>query len=89
MLIPPEMVHLSTKAATAFNCASNVSLLSSSSANGSDRPACLRLPEGSNGHKDHNAGMVSLDVDASSSPTPKSTGNSLGVAEDRIIHDTC
>ena len=34
-------------------------------------------------------GMVSLDVDAFSSPTPKGTDNSLGVAEDRIIHDTC
>ena len=30
-------------------------------------------------------GMVSLDVDPFSSPTPKGTGNSLGIVEDRLF----
>lgn len=39
IVTPPKMVHLSTKAAAALNCAENASLLSGSSANGSDGPA--------------------------------------------------
>ena len=35
----PKTVHLSTKAAAALNCAADASLLSGSSANGSDGPA--------------------------------------------------